>query len=86
MASWRGSAVHIWHIESTDNDWKVSLDWTSYQNELTIDYMSIQDAWGLSAMNQRLLKQRGASGEVAASLRQRRTIIPLKRNFSNLSA
>ncbi len=56
-------ATRIWRVESKENELQVSLWWTSYNNKLTAVGTSIQGAQGLSIMNERLLKQRGASGE-----------------------
>lgn len=71
MAGNKGSAVHIWQIECKDKDykdWTVELGWTSSQNELIVTDMSIQGAQGLTEMDERLLKQKGAHGTPVPAL------------------
>jgi WD40 repeat protein len=56
-------SVHVWKlVENLDGRWSVRLTWSSGRAAFTATDTTIVDAIGLSAMNQRLLEQRGAKG------------------------
>ena len=58
-------AVRLWQVTEDGDQLQVTLRWTSTQTVLTAPDLCIHDVRGLSPMNVRLLKQRGAHGEPA---------------------
>ncbi len=56
-------SVRVWQIIEDENHVQARLHWSSAHDRLTVTDMALQDVRGLSAVNKRLLKQRGAVGE-----------------------
>ncbi len=56
-------AVRCWQLFQTDGQWQAELRWTTNQDVLTMLGTNIEGVKGLSPMNSRLLKQRGAEGD-----------------------
>ncbi|BBE09307.1 NB-ARC domain protein [Mycoavidus cysteinexigens] len=54
------TAIRIFQLEKKEESWKSYLWWTSYQNKLSVDGLSVQGARGLSTDNANLLRQKGA--------------------------
>ncbi len=57
------NSVRQWEVKKEGKGYKVNLCWSSTQSLLTVRGTSIEGVHGLSEMNGRLLKQRGATGE-----------------------
>ncbi len=55
--------VRCWQWLPANDQWQLKLRWTSGQEVLTLVGAKIDGVEGLSLMNSRLLKQRGATGE-----------------------
>jgi WD40 repeat protein len=66
---WEGS-VGMWRVRTDEDNWDVSLSWMLTKGGLDVKDASIQDVQGLSQLNKRLLKQRGAVGEPVHRLRE----------------
>jgi WD40 repeat protein len=63
-------AVGMWKMEIGEDHCHASLHWTVAKGELNVLNATIQDAKGLSELNNQLLVQRGAVGEPAHQLRE----------------
>jgi hypothetical protein len=61
--------VGMWQVVADEDQCNVTPLWMTTKGELSVHNATIQDAHGLSQLNNRLLKQRGAVGEPAHRLR-----------------
>jgi WD40 repeat protein len=66
----RDGSVRVWDVVEEGDQCQVLMRWRSTNGRLTARDACIQDVEGLSHLNQRLLKQRGAIGESALHLRE----------------
>ncbi|GJJ68048.1 protein transport protein SEC13 [Entomortierella parvispora] len=57
-------SVRMWQVVEDDTEVKMRLKWRSAPYALELSQVSIQDVLGLSEMNRRLLKQRGAKDQL----------------------
>jgi hypothetical protein len=62
--------VGMWQVLVSEGHCDVSLKWRTTNGELDMKDATIQDVQGLSQLNRKLLKQRGAVGEPADLLRE----------------
>ncbi len=56
-------SIYTWQVIEKEGRYQVRLAWSATDGGLTLSDANIQDAQGLSQMNKKLLKQRGAVGE-----------------------
>jgi hypothetical protein len=56
-------SVQAWRLVDDGDGYQLRLRWSSMNSALTLKDATIQDVRGLSQVNERLLKQRGAVGE-----------------------
>ena len=62
--------VGMWHVLVDEDRCDVSSRWMTMKGELDVKEVTIQDVQGLSQLNRKLLKQRGAVGDAADRLRE----------------
>ncbi|KAK3811100.1 MAG: WD40-repeat-containing domain protein [Benniella sp.] len=60
----------MWHVLVDHEHCDVSLSWKTSDGELDMNEATIQDVQGLSQLNRKLLKQRGAVGDATDRLRE----------------
>ncbi|KAK3810998.1 MAG: WD40-repeat-containing domain protein [Benniella sp.] len=70
IACCEDGVVGMWQVLVDDNHCDVSLKWKTTTGELDMKDADIHDVQGLSQLARNLLKQRGAVGEPAHSLRE----------------
>jgi hypothetical protein len=63
-------SVRAWELTEEGDMYRVKLRWGSMNTVLAVVNTTIQGVQGLSQVNERLLKQRGAVGEPASILRE----------------
>jgi WD40 repeat protein len=72
VAACEDGVLGMWQVKSEGDQLHVRLRWRTTKGDLTAAGASIQDARGLSTLNKKLLKQRGATGEPVDTVRQAR--------------
>jgi hypothetical protein len=70
VAGCSDGVVGMWQVLVDEDHCDVSLRWKTTSGELDMKDATIQDVQGLSQLNRKLLKQRGAVGEPADRLRE----------------
>jgi len=65
-----GGVVGMWQVLVVGDRFDVNLKWMTTNGELDMKDAIIQDVQGLSQLNRKLLKQRGAVGDPAHTLRE----------------
>jgi hypothetical protein len=63
-------SVRRWDVIKEGDQYRVHKCWKSINGQLTVEDVCVQDVQGLSDLNKRLLKQRGATGEPSVRLRE----------------
>jgi len=63
-------SVRAWEVAREEDQYRVHTRWRSTNGQLTVEDACVQDVQGLSDLSKRLLKQRGATGEPTARLRE----------------
>jgi len=58
-------SVHKWQVVEKEEEYHVTLCWTTTNGSLTVTGASMQDVRGLTSLNKQLLRQRGIEGEPA---------------------
>ena len=66
----RDGSVWVWDVVREGNQCRIQLRWMSTNGQLCLEDACVQDVQGLSYLNRRLLKQRGARGEPNHRLRE----------------
>ncbi len=66
VTSGSDKSVRLWQVIEESGRYHVRLNWSSTHSALTLTDASIQGVQGLSQINEKLLKQRGAIGELAS--------------------
>jgi len=62
-------SVRVWDVIKDGDQYRVNMRWRSANGQLTVKDASVQNVRGLSDLDKRLLKQRGATGEPSVRLR-----------------
>jgi WD40 repeat protein len=62
-------SVRAWEVVEEGDRSRIRMRWRSINGQLTVEDTCVQDVQGLSDLNRRLLKQRGATGEPNLRLR-----------------
>ena len=70
VAGCEDGVIGMWQVLVDEAHCNVSLRWKTTNGELDMKDTTIQDVQGLSQLNRKLLKQRGAVGEPAHTLRE----------------
>jgi len=65
----RDGSVRTWEVIEEGGQSRVRMRWRSISGQLGVEDTCVQDVQGLSHLNRRLLKQRGATGEPNLRLR-----------------
>jgi hypothetical protein len=86
-----GGSVKRWDVVKEGDRYLVNMRWRSANGQLTVKDACVQDVQGLSDLNKRLLRQRGAMGEPSVRLREASTkvmtmasvVSKLKSSYSN---
>jgi len=89
-----GGSVRRWDVMKEGDQHRVRMRWSSTNGQLTLESACVQEVQGLSDLNKRLLKQRGATGEPSVRLREASTkvmtmasvVSKLKSSSSNTGA
>jgi len=68
-----GGSVRRWDVIKEGDQHRVRMRWSSTNGQLTLESACVQEVQGLSDLNKRLLKQRGATGEPSVRLREAST-------------
>jgi len=63
-------SVRRWDVVKEGDRYHVQMRWRSSNGQLTVENACVQGVHGLSDLNRRLLKQRGATGEPSVRLRE----------------
>jgi hypothetical protein len=66
----RNGSVGVWDMVGEGDQCRIQMRWMSANGQLTVEDACVQDVQGLSYLNRRLLKQRGAKGEPNMRLRE----------------
>ena len=66
----RRGSVKAWNVVKEGDRHHVHMRWRPTNGELALEGACVQDVQGLSDINKRLLKQRGATGEPSLRLRE----------------
>jgi len=64
-----GGSVRVWDVIKEGDQYRVNMRWRSANGQLTVKDACVQGVRGLSDLDKRLLKQRGATGEPSVRLR-----------------
>jgi hypothetical protein len=62
-------SVRAWEVAEEGNRYRIRMRWGLTNSQLVLEDTCVQDVQGLSDLNRRLLKQRGATGEPNFRLR-----------------
>jgi WD40 repeat protein len=63
ITGYSDGSVRRWDVTREEDQCRVNMLWSSANGQLTVEDACVQDVQGLSVLNGRLLKQRGAMGE-----------------------
>jgi WD40 repeat protein len=63
-----GGSVRVWDVTEEGDQYRVNMRWRSANGQLTVKDACVQNVRGLSDLDKRLLKQRGATGEPSVRL------------------
>jgi hypothetical protein len=66
----RDGSVRVWDVIEEGGQRRVQMRWRSTNGQLGVEGASIQSVRGLSDLNKKLLKQRGAKGDPNLRLRE----------------
>jgi hypothetical protein len=61
--TWMGGTLRVWRVIDDGDRCRVIPPWVNTTGELIVSGASVQSVRGLSQLNKKLLKQRGAEGE-----------------------
>ena len=87
VAGCTDGVVGMWQVLVDEGYCDVSLKWKTTNGELDMKDATIQDVQGLSQLNRKLLKQRGAVGEPVHHLREaRKKLATMASVVSNLKS
>jgi hypothetical protein len=70
IAGDRDGLLRRWVVIKDGDQYRVRMRWKPIKGELALKSACVQEVQGLSDLNKRLLKQRGATGEPSVRLRE----------------
>ncbi|KAF9353956.1 hypothetical protein BGX34_011286 [Mortierella sp. NVP85] len=83
----RDGSVMAWDVVGEGDQCRAQMRWRSTNGQLFVEEANIQDAHGLSDLNKRLLKQRGAVGDPTSRLRETsKKVVGMTSVVSNLKS
>ncbi|KAF9944953.1 hypothetical protein BGZ70_004187, partial [Mortierella alpina] len=72
-------SVRVWSVKKTEKDLQVRLHWNSTHDRLVVSGAKFEKTRGFSAMNMKLMEQRGAKGTSSHVVEQQQRLIQAKK-------